>query len=152
MQNISGVEEFKQKIELQGTIQLEKYQKEKDKFYASLDKKQLFMQKLYEKYVKGEIKKSEYLSYKDNLISEIKVIKKDIFQNDTKEKALKCKKKEAIKWIELLYSASEKAKLSRELLVRLIEKIEVGENNHLDIKFRFTPAGLDRFGGDLFGE
>ena len=43
-------------------------------------------------------------------------------------------------------------KLSRELLVRLIEKIEVGENNHLDIKFRFTPAGLDRFGGDLFGE
>ena len=154
LQNISGVEEFKQKIELQGTIQLEKYQKEKDKFYASLDKKQLFMQKLYEKYVKGEIKKSEYLSYKDNLISEIEEIKKDIFQNDTKEKDLEYKKKEAIKWIELLYFASEKTetKLSRELLVRLIERIEVGENNHLDIKFRFAPAGLDRFGGDLFGE
>lgn len=152
LQNISGVDEFKEKIEFQSMMQLEECKKERNKLDTLLDKKQLSIQKLYEKYVKGEIIKSEYLSCKDNLISEIEATKKDIFKNDTKEKELKYKKKEAVKWIETLYSASKETKLSRELLVKLIERIEVGENHRLDINFKFTPISLDSFGGDLFGK
>ena len=152
LQNISEVDEFKEKIEFQSMMQLDECKKERNKLDTLLDKKQLSMQKLYEKYVKGEIKKSEYLSRKDTLISEINEIKKDIFQNDTKEKDLKYKKKEAVKWIETLYSASKETKLSRELLVKLIERIEVGENHRLDIKFKFAPISLDSLGGDLLGK
>ena len=152
LQNISEVDEFKEKIEFQSMMQLDECKKERNKLDTLLDKKQLSMQKLYEKYVKGEIKKSEYLSRKDTLISEINEIKKDIFQNDTKEKDLKYKKKEAVKWIETLYSASKETKLSRELLVKLIERIEVGENHRFDIKFQFAPISLDSLGGDLLGK
>ena len=110
------------------------------------------MKKMYERYVKGEVKRTEYLTDKNILSVDIKAIQNEILQKDKKEKELDYQKQEWMEWIELLYTASKEVRLSRELLLKLVERIEVGENNHLDIRFKFAPIMRDGLGGDWFVE
>ena len=152
LQNISDVEEFKKKIEQECEKQLLILQKKKKSLHEILGKKRKSMQKMYERYVKAEVRKSEYLVVQNTLRGDIEEIEEQILQKDKKEKELEYQKQEWMEWIELLYSASKEVRLSRELLLKLVERIEVGENNHLDIRFKFAPLKIDGLGGDWFGE
>lgn len=152
LQNISDVETFKKKIKQECEKKLGILQREKQSLHGILEKKQRSMQKMYERYVKGEVKRTEYLTDKNILSVDIKAIQNEILQKDKKEKELDYQKQEWMEWIELLYTASKEVRLSRELLLKLVERIEVGENNHLDIRFKFAPLKMDGLGGDWFGE
>lgn len=99
-----------------------------------------FKMNLYEDWKKGDLTRKEYLEYKrkyekdiENLQKNIKNLQDEKIKNDFQNEGNH-------EWIENLKNKKQITKLSRDILLELIECIYIHENENITIKFKFEDV------------
>lgn len=98
------------------------------------------LQGLYESYVKGGLVLGEYQKEKEEVQKQITSFNEEINMGLKRKERLKIRKKKLEKFIDtLLDRGKEKTGyLDTALLHLLIDYIEIGEKNEIDIHFKFN--------------
>lgn len=105
-----------------------------------IGRKEGYKKKTYRNYLDDVISKEEYLSY-------VKEYETDIYHLRDKQKALEERRKEERrraseydKWVERFQDYINVDKLTREMVLELIERIEVNEDGSVNIFYQFSGA------------
>ena len=126
---------------------------EKEKAYKTVDKEIVRLQnrvtwqkdwqrKLYESYVFEKLNRDEYKAKKEESNLKIDVLTDEIARYENQKTEFEIKDKQICKWIKDLYKAKGMKKLSKELIYSLVERIEIGEDKSIRVKFKFSSEGL----------
>ena len=105
-----------------------------------IGRKEGYKKKTYRNYLDDVISKEEYLSY-------VREYETDIYHLRDKKKALEERRKEERrraseydKWVERFQDYINVDKLTREMVLELIERIEVNEDGSVNIFYQFSGA------------
>lgn len=96
-----------------------------------------FKRTLYEDWKNEDITREEYLEYKHKYENDIERLKLNIEKLQNEKKKYENQKISSSEWIEKFKKQKEIKKLSRDIIIELIECIYVHENNKITIKFKF---------------
>lgn len=96
-----------------------------------------FKRTLYEDWKNEDITREEYLEYKHKYENDIERLKLNIERLQNEKKKYENQKISSSEWIEKFKEQKEIKKLSRDIIIELIECIYVHENNKITIKFKF---------------
>ena len=96
-----------------------------------------FKRTLYEDWKNGDITKTEYLEYKAKYENDIENLKRNIEKLENEKKKYENQKVSSNEWIQKFKKQKNITKLSRDIVMELIECIIVHENGNITIKFRF---------------
>ena len=115
-------EEFQKNIKL-SNLMLEKYKREK--------------KEKYEEWKLGYIEKDEYIKFSDEITSKIKAVNEEIemYNSTYFEKLKKIRKNDY--WINHYKRNKKIKKVTREVLLELVESIKVFENGNIIIEFKY---------------
>lgn len=101
-----------------------------------------FKKTLYQDWKNEDLTREEYLTYKKSYDEDLERLKQNI-ENLKKEEGKKSQNAIKNKWLETLKKQKKIEKLSRDIILELIECIYVHENKEITIKFKFE----DEFSG-----
>lgn len=101
-----------------------------------------WQRKLYESYVFEKLDRDEYKAKKEESNLKIDVLTDEIARYENQKTEFEIKDKQIRKWIKDLYKAKGMKKLSKELIYSLVERIEIGEDKSIRVKFKFSSEGL----------
>ncbi len=96
-----------------------------------------FKRNLYEDWKNEDITRKEYLEYKHKYEDDIDRLKINIERLKNEKKKYESQKVSSNKWIQRFKRQKNITKLSRDIVLELIECIYVHENGNITIKFRF---------------
>lgn len=96
-----------------------------------------FKRTLYEDWKNEDITREEYLEYKHKYENDIERLKLNIERLQNEKKKNENKKISSNEWIEKFKEQKEIKRLSRDIIMELIECIYVHENDKITIKFKF---------------
>lgn len=96
-----------------------------------------FKRTLYEDWKNGDITRNEYLEYKAKYENDIENLKRNIERLENEKKKYENQKISSNEWIQKFREQKNIAKLSRNIVIELIECIYVHENGNITIKFKF---------------
>jgi DNA invertase Pin-like site-specific DNA recombinase len=102
-----------------------------------VDKIDKYLKKVYEDYVDELLDKTEYLSLKEQYNSEKQDILRQINDIDESLNHTNEKQMERDEWIERFKNYMNVDELTRDMVVELIDKIEIGNNHDVHIFFKF---------------
>ncbi len=92
---------------------------------------------LYEDWKDGDITRNEYLEYKAKYENDIKNLKRNIERLENEKKKYKSQEITENEWIQKFKKEKSITKLSRDIVIELIECIYVHENGNITIIFKF---------------
>ena len=96
-----------------------------------------FKMKLYEDWKNEDITKEEYLEYKKKYEKDIEGLKQNIENLNNEKQKYEIQNTNNNIWIEKLTKQSGIEKLSRDIMIELVDCIYVHENGNITIKFKF---------------
>lgn len=96
-----------------------------------------FKRTLYEDWKNGDITRDEYLEYKVKYENDIENLKRNIERLENEKKKYENQKISSNEWIQKFKEKKGITKLSRDIVMELIECIYVHENGNITIKFKF---------------
>lgn len=96
-----------------------------------------FKRTLYEDWKNGDITRDEYLEYKTKYENDIENLKRNIERLENEKKKYENQKISSNEWIQKFKEQKGITKLSRDIVMELIECIYVHENGNITIKFKF---------------
>ena len=99
---------------------------------------------LYEDWKNKDITREEYLEYKKRYDNDIEILKTSIKKLENEEQKYKNVKKNSNEWLEEFKEQRKIRKLSRDIIVELIDNIYIHENNKITIKFKFQDELKNR--------
>lgn len=91
---------------------------------------------MYQDWKNEDITREEYLTYKKSYEEDLEKLKQNI-ENLKKEQEQKSQNEITNKWLETLKKQKKIEKLSRDIILELIECIYVHENGEITIRFKF---------------
>lgn len=92
---------------------------------------------LYEDWKNADITKDEYLEYKQKYENDIERLKQNIERLQNEKQKCETQNESSNKWIEKFKEQKCVTKLSRDIIMELIDCIYVHENGNITIKFKF---------------
>lgn len=116
---------------LQNTIQ------EKE---TQIDKKRQYIHDVYEDYREGIVDKEEYLELKEAFRSAINALENEISALNEEIRNLSVEKADRVQSIEQFIQYRGFQELSRELLLRLVEKIRIFDKDRIEVVFKFQAV------------
>ncbi len=96
-----------------------------------------FKRKLYEDWKNEDITKEEYIEYKQKYENDIKRLEENIEKLNNEKKEYEIQKGSRNEWIEKFKKQKGITKLSRNIMIELIDYIFVHENGDITIRFKF---------------
>lgn len=102
-----------------------------------IDKKRRYIQDVYEDYREGIVNQEEYIELKEAFRSEIASLEHEITALKEEIRKLSSEKEDRVRWVEQFVKCRGFKKLSREILVRLVEEIRVFDKDRIEVIFKF---------------
>lgn len=96
-----------------------------------------FKMRLYEDWKNEDITRDEYLQYKQKYESDFERLKQNIERLENEKQKYETQNQSHNKWIEKFKEQKGITKLSRDIMMELIDCIYVHENGSITIKFKF---------------
>lgn len=96
-----------------------------------------FKRTLYEDWKSADITRDEYLAYKQKYENDIERLKQNIERLENEKQKYESQSISSNEWIEKFKKQKRINKLSRDIMVELIDCIYVHENGNIIIKFKF---------------
>ncbi|MFV0516605.1 MAG: recombinase family protein [Aminipila sp.] len=112
-------------------------QMQRNKLIEQLDNIMKYKKKVYEDCVDGLLTKAEYLDYKAEYIKQEHDINTQLEQLQEQSEKSTDIHREFSYWIDRFRNYMNIDSLTREIVMEMIEKIEVHENNEIDVHFKF---------------
>lgn len=106
---------------------------------AHIEKKRQYIQDVYEDYRDEIVSKEEYLELKEAFRSGIVVLENEIIALKEEIRKLSLEKEDQVQWIDQFIQCRGFKKLSRELLMRLVDKIRIYDKDRIEVVFKFQP-------------
>lgn len=113
------------------------YELEKEHLQKQIEKIQKFKKKSYDNYMEELISKNEYIKYVEGYEAQIQKLnaqKEELFKRMDLQKELEAQYDE---WVDRFTDYINIEKLTREIVLELVEKIEVNHDGSIDIYYRF---------------
>lgn len=104
---------------------------------SEVNKLSNFKRTLYEDWKNKDITKEEYLEYKQIYESDIERLNQNIQKLQKEKEKYESQNLNNNKWIEKLGKQKEITKLSRDIMIELIDCIYIHENGNITIEFKF---------------
>ena len=96
-----------------------------------------FKQMLYEDWKKEYITKEEYVKYKKKYENDIVKLRQNIENLQNEQQKCEYEEKSETEWVEEFKNDKHIKKLSRDIMMELIDSIYIHENREITIKFKF---------------
>lgn len=107
---------------------------------------QKYKKKTYENYVDAVLNQEEYISYKTEYEQHEKTIQRKMKQLEKERDAIGMEEENYENWVESFVKYGDLKKITREIMVELIDKIVVYEDNRMDIEFKYQSPYAVRTG------
>lgn len=104
---------------------------------TQIEKKRQYIQDVYEDYRDGIVNKEEYIELKEAFRSGIAALENEILALKEEIRKLSLEKKNRIQWIEQYTERRGFEKLTREILLRLVEEIKIFDKDRIEVVFKF---------------
>ena len=116
---------------------VEKYQENIMEKELDIEKKKQYASEIYQDYKAGVLSKEEYLEIKEVYRTNILTLEQSVQAlNDELEEMIKNKSSKT-EWIQYFIEYRGFEKLSRELLLRLVEEIKIYDKDRVEVVFKF---------------
>lgn len=102
-----------------------------------IEKKRHYTTEIYVDLKEGIITKSEYLELKETFYSEIKDLEKEIEALQEEMEVLAKTKKDKVQWVNQFIEYRGFPKLTREILLKIIEEIRIFDKDKIEVVFQF---------------
>lgn len=114
------------------------YDLEMDSIQRQIEKNQKFKRKSYDSYMEELISKDEYVKYVEEYDAQIQKLNKQKEELSERMDAHRELENQYDEWVDEFTNYININKLTREIVLELLEKIEVNHDGSIDIYYRFN--------------
>jgi len=141
---MSGKTSFLKRIRTRYAESILHYKDQVKLFDDKIEQEERLLQKTYENYSLGRLDRDHYLLERDVHQGHMATLEKEKACREDVIREIKKDRKEAVSWVESLYSAKGLKRLTGELINQLVEKVIVYDRHDFDVFYKFDQESRRR--------